>query len=134
MKAGHCAWALPLLALAAPADAKGYAWCQVNGGKYQAYLSAIVEIEDGADAYRALAGPFGKSFEDYVRTSLDPKASSAECIRQDTRFYAEDYIDVLIKANPGFKFVRTGWRGPARPTAAAAPIAKTGGIRETVQR
>jgi len=37
--------------------------------------------------------------------------------RQDSLFYAEDYIEVLITANPGFKFVKTGWRGNPRATA-----------------
>ena len=103
-----------LLALATPAHAKGFAWCQVNGSNYQAYLSAIVEIDDGPAAYRGLTGQFGKAFQDYVRGSLDPKALSVDCTRQDTRFFAEDYIGVLIGANPGFKFVRTGWRAPIR--------------------
>jgi hypothetical protein len=114
MKARIFAGASLLLALATPAHAKGFAWCQVNGSNYQAYLSAIVEIDDGPAAYRGLTGQFGKAFQDYVRSSLDPKASSVDCTRQDTRFFAEDYIGVLIGANPGFKFVRTGWRAPIR--------------------
>jgi|SRR4051812_15179762 hypothetical protein len=120
MKTRHCAWAAMLLALAGPVQAKGFAWCQVNGARYETYLSAIVEVGDGPEAYRALTGAFGKGFQDYVRASLDPKASSVDCNRQDTRFFAEDYIDVLIRANPGYNFVKTGWRGGAGSTAAAS--------------
>ena len=122
MKASWGAPALMLVALAAPAEAKGVAWCQVNGAKYEAYLSDIVEIDDGPDAFRNLrTGAFGQGFQDYVRTSLDPRASGLDCTRQDSLFYAEDYIDVLIKANPGFKFVKTGWH-PARVAAASASL------------
>ena len=113
-----CASALLLLALAGPVQAKSVAWCQVNGAGYQAYLSGIVEIDDGPNAFRNLiSGPFGKGFHDYVRGSLDPRAASLDCTRQDSLFYAEDYIEVLITANPGFKFVKTGWRGNPRATA-----------------
>ena len=119
MKGRYFTGALLLLAFASPAQAKGFAWCQVNGANYQAYLSAIVEIDDGPAAYRGLTGQFGKAFQDYVRAAFDPKASIADCTRQDTRFYAEDYIDVLIGANPGFKFVRTSWNGSAH--AASEP-------------
>ena len=45
--------------------------------------------------------------------------------RQDSLFYAEDYVDVLIAANPGFKFVKTGWRG-SRPQAAADRRSRNG--------
>jgi len=125
MKARTCALALMLLALAGPAQAKGFAWCQVNGGKYEAYLSAIVEIEDGPEAFRTLVnGPFGKGFQDYIRSSFDPHASDVDCNRQDTMFFAEDYISVLINANPGYKFVKTGWR--AKPAAAVANQSKRG--------
>jgi hypothetical protein len=112
MKVRYFAGALALLALADPAQAKSFAWCQVNGAKYQAYLSGIVEIDDGPEAFRAVAsGPFSQAFHDYVQGSLDPAASKPDCTKQDSLFYAKDYIDVLIKANPGFKFVKTGWRG-----------------------
>ena len=74
MKARIFAGASLLLALATPAHAKGFAWCQVNGSNYQAYLSAIVEIDDGPAAYRGLTGQFGKAFQDYVRSSLDPES------------------------------------------------------------
>ena len=117
MKAGWCA--LALLGLASSAEAKGVAWCQINGAKYEAYLSGIVELDDGPQAFRDLVdGPFGKGFQDYVRASLDPRASGIDCTRQESRFYAEDYIDVLINANPGFRFVKTGWHAN-RPIAAA---------------
>jgi hypothetical protein len=108
-----------LLALAAPAGAKSAAWCQVNGSNFQTYLSGIVEIDDGPDAFKALAkGPFAKSFKEYVQSSYDPRATKLDCNKQESRFYAEDYIDVLISANPGYKFVKTGWRG-SRATASA---------------
>lgn len=120
MKALYCAPAL-LLALAAPATAKSAAWCQVNGSNFQTYLSGIVEIDDGPDAFKALAkGPFAKSFKEYVQASYDPRASKLDCNKQESRFFAEDYIDVLISANPAYKFVRTGWRGSR--TAAAEPV------------
>jgi hypothetical protein len=113
-----------LLAAAAPVEAKGVAWCQVNGAKYQAYLSDIVEIDDGPQAFHNLvSGPFGQGFQDYVRASLDPKASGLDCTRQESLFYAQDYIDVLIKANPGFRFVKTGWH-PARLTATSTSLPK----------
>ena len=125
MKAVYCAPAL-LLALAAPAGAKSAAWCQVNGSNYQTYLSGIVDIDDGPEAFKALAtGPFAKSFRDYVQSSYDPKASKLDCNKQESRFYAEDYIDVLISANPGYKFVRTGWRGGRSTAAALVPRGKT---------
>src|SRR5689334_16383396 len=91
MKAWSCAPALVLLALAAPAEAKGVAWCQVNGAKYEAYLSGIVEVDDGPQAFKSLvSGPFGKGFQDYVRGSLDPRASGLDCTRQESLFYAQD--------------------------------------------
>ena len=120
MKALYIAPAL-LIALAAPAGARSAAWCQVNGANYQTYLSGIVDIDDGPDAFKALAnGAFAKSFKEYVQSSYDPKASKLNCNKQESRFYAEDYIDVLISANPGYKFVKTGWRG-GRNTASAEP-------------
>jgi hypothetical protein len=123
MKAVTFASALLLAALSAPLEAKSFAWCQVNAGKYQAYLSDIVEIDDGPDAYRSFTGSFAKGFRDYVQTAFDQQPSSPDCTSQESRFYAEDYIEVLIKTNPGFKFVRTGWHGSG-PTAAADIHAK----------
>ena len=119
MKRRLCACALLLLASAASAEAKSVAWCQVNGAKYSTYLSGIVEIDDGPDAYRAMKNSFGENFKDYVQGSLDPQASSPDCTKQDSLFYAEDYIDVLIKANPGYRFVKTGWRGTAHAISAS---------------
>jgi len=126
MKRGYCAGAL-LLAFSGTAEAKSVAWCQVDGAKYATYLSGIVEIDDGPDAFRAMTGSFGKGFKDYVQASLDPKASTPECVRQDSLFYAEDYIDVLIKANPGYRFVKTGWRGSVRAVPAAASVRRGAG-------
>jgi hypothetical protein len=126
MKRRYCAGAL-LLAFAGAADAKSVAWCQVDGSKYATYLSAIVEIDDGPDAFRAMTGSFAKSFKDYVQGSLDPQASSPSCTRQDSLFYADDYIDVLIRANPGYRFVKTGWRGGVRAVPAAAPARRASG-------
>lgn len=121
---GACAL---LVTAAGSADAKSVAWCQVNGANYAAYLSGIVEVDDGPDAFRAMTGSFGKSFRNYVQASLDPQASTPDCTRQDSRFYADDYIEVLIKANPGYKFVRTGWHGGARATAVSASAKRRGG-------
>ena len=117
-----------LLALAAPANARSAAWCQVNGSNFQTYLSGIVDIDDGPAAFKALAtGAFANSFRQYVQSSYDPKASKLNCNKQESRFYAEDYIDLLIGANPGYKFVKTGWRGSSK-TAAVQPLrGKTGG-------
>ena len=121
MKAVYCAPAL-LLALAAPAGARSAAWCQVNGSNFQTYLSGIVDIDDGPAAFKALAtGAFANSFKQYVQSSYDPKASKLNCNKQESRFYAEDYIDVLIGANPATKFVKTGWRGSSK-TAAVQPL------------
>lgn len=127
MRALYCA-AVLLLALAAPANARSAAWCQVNGTNYQTYLSGIVDIDDGPGAFKALAnGAFAKSFKEFVQSSYDPKASKLNCNKQESRFYAEDYIDVLISANPGYKFVKTGWRGSSK-TAAIQPVrGKSGG-------
>ena len=113
MNAPKCLAALTLLLpLAGAAEAKSFAWCQVNGAKYETYLSDIVEIDDSADAFRALkTGAFGSGFRHYVESSLDPHASTLDCNKQESRFFAEDYIGVLISGNPGYKFVRTGWRG-----------------------
>jgi len=120
VRALECACAL-LVAFAAPASAKSAAWCQVNGSNFQAYLSGIVEIDEGPDAFKALAtGPFAKSFKEFVQSSYDPRASKLDCNKQESRFFAEDYIDVQISANPGYKFVKTGWRGSTK-TAAAQP-------------
>lgn len=119
MRSLSCGTALALVAFAGQAEAKGAAWCQVNGAKYETYLSGIVEIDDGPDALRNfVSGPFGKGFQDYVRLAIDPRASSLDCMRQDSLFYARDYVDVLIAANPGFKFVKTGWRGNRQDAAA----------------
>jgi hypothetical protein len=119
MNARKCLAALTLLLpIAASAQAKSFAWCQVSGGKYETYLSDIVEIGDGPDAFVAFkAGAFGNGFRQYVQSSFDPHASGLDCNKQDSRFFAEDYIDVLISGNPGYRFVRTGWRG-ARISAA----------------
>lgn len=122
MKRRYCAGAL-LLAFAGTAEAKGVAWCQVSGAKYATYLSSIVEIDDGPDAFRAMKSSFGNGFKDYVQSSLDPQASAPDCTRQDSLFYAEDYIAVLIKANPGYRFVKTGWRGN---THAASSVGQRG--------
>lgn len=112
MKRLKFAAALSLLGLGGQAQAASYAWCQVSGANYESYLSGIVEIEDGGEAFKAfLAGPFGKGFSDYVRASLDPRASDLNCFREESLFYANDHIDVLITANPGIKFVKTGWNG-----------------------
>lgn len=114
MKRLACVCAFLPLFLAGPAEAGSYAWCQVNGAKYHAYLSGFVEIGDSADAFRSFAsGSFGKGFKENVQ-SLDPAASTVDCNKQDSLFYAQDYVDVLISANPGFKFVKTGWREPVR--------------------
>ena len=126
MKRRYGACALLLATTAGSAEAKGVAWCQVNGANYAAYLSAIVEVDDGPDAFNAMANSFGKSFRDYVHGSLDSEGTTADCIRQDSRFYADDYIDVQIKANPGYRFVRTGWRGNFH-AASATTSAKRGG-------
>jgi len=115
----YCAGAL-LLVFGGTAEAKSVAWCQVNGAKYATYISGLVEIDDGPDAFRAMKSSFGEGFKDYVQGSLDPQASSPDCNRQESRFYAEDYIDVLIKANPGYRFVRTGWRGGTHAASAAS--------------
>jgi hypothetical protein len=119
MKAPTMATAMLLVAVAAPAEAKSFAWCQVNGGQYEAYLSSIVEIEDGPAAFGALsAGPFGKGFRNFVQASFDPKASGLECTKQESRFFAEDYVSVMIAGNPGYRFVKTGWNGtPSKVTA-----------------
>jgi hypothetical protein len=110
--------ALLLLPLGTAVQAKSFAWCQVNGGKYQTYLSGIVEIDDGPEAFRAFkTGAFGTGFRQYVQT-LEPKASDVDCNKQESRFFAEDFIGVLISGNPGYRFVRTGWNGNARASAA----------------
>ena len=120
MKALKCASALLLLALGGQARASNFVWCQMSGGNYENYLSGIVEIDDGRDAYRAfLAGPFGKAFRDHVRGSVDPKATNLSCSREDSLFYATDQIEVMINANPGIKFVQTGWRGGKAAAAKA---------------
>jgi|tagenome__1003787_1003787.scaffolds.fasta_scaffold20821878_3 hypothetical protein len=134
MKAPIFAAAFLLVSLAAPLEAKSFAWCQVSSGQYEAYLSSIVEIEDGPAAFSALStGPFGKGFRNYVQGSFDPHASDLDCTKQESRFFAEDYVSVLIAGNPGYKFVKTGWgaapakgtadnqvkRGPAQPRAGA---------------
>lgn len=113
MNAAKCVAALTLLLpLAGAAQAKSFAWCQVNGDKYQNYLSDIVEIDDGPDAFRAFrTGAFGSGFRQFVQSSLDSHAAALDCNKQETRFFAEDYIGVLINANPGYKFVKTGWHG-----------------------
>ena len=117
-----------LLALAAPANARSAAWCQVNGSNFQTYLSGIVDIDDGHAAFKALAtGAFASSFKQYVQSSYDPKASKLNCNKQESRFYAEDYIDVLIGANPATKFVKTGWRGSSKAASAQPLRGKTGG-------
>lgn len=118
-----------LLVFGGTAEAKSVAWCQVNGAKYATYISALVDIDDGPDAFRTLKSSFGQGFKDYVQASLDPQASSPDCNRQDSRFYAEDYIDVLIKANPGYRFVRTGWRGTPRAEASSTDQIKRSGAQ-----
>ena len=127
MKRRLCACALLLVTSAGSAEAKGVAWCQVNGANYAAYLSGFVEVDDGPDAFKAMANSFGKDFRNYVHASLDSEATTADCIRQDSRFYADDYIDVLIKANPGYKFIKTGWHGNVHAASAAAAAKRGGG-------
>ena len=118
---------LVLLPIAGAAEAKSFAWCQVSGDKYQTYLSDVVEIDDGPDAFRALkSGAFGNGFRQYVEDSLDPHASRLDCNKQESRFFAEDYIGVMISGNPGYKFVRTGWHA-ARTAAAPEHVQRHGG-------
>lgn len=113
MNAAKCVAALVLLLpLAGAAEAKSFAWCQLSGDKYQNYLSDVVEIDDGPDAFRAFrTGAFGNGFRQFVQSSLDSHAAGLDCNKQETRFFADDYIGVLISSNPGYKFVRTGWHG-----------------------
>ena len=133
MKAVYCAPALLLALVTPPADAKSAAWCQVNGSNYQTYLSGIVDIDDGPEAFKALTtGSFAKSFKDYVQSSYDPKASKLNCNKQESRFYAEDYIDVLISANPGYKFVKTGWRGSRGAASGGSGSGKASSSRATL--
>lgn len=118
MKALGCASALLLLGLGGEARAASYAWCQVAGGNYESYLSKVVEIEDGREAFGAfLQGPFPKAFREHVQASIDPRASSLDCTREDSLLFANDRIDVLIETNPGIRFIRTGWSGPIRSAA-----------------
>jgi hypothetical protein len=106
-----------LLGLGSQAGAASFAWCQMSGSDYRSYLSGIVEIGDGAEAYKAfVVAPFGKDFSDYVRNSVDPGASNLRCSREESLFYANDHIDVLIASNPGIKFVKTGWSGARHAT------------------
>jgi hypothetical protein len=122
MKALRCAPALLLLALASQADAKTFAWCQMTGAHYEAFLSGIVQIEDGPAAFRDLrSGAFGSGFQDYVRRTLDPDATNFDCTSQESMFFAKDYIDVMVTGNPGTKFVMTDWQG-SRKTAAANSV------------
>lgn len=119
MRATTVGSAMLLLLVAGTAESKSYAWCQVNGARYQTYLSDVVEIEDGPDAFRLFkTGPFGSGFRQYVQTSLDAHASDLDCNKQESRFFAEDYINVLISGNPGYKFVKTGWNGARRGSVA----------------
>jgi hypothetical protein len=122
MKARWAAPALLLLALAGQADAKSFAWCQMTGGHYEAFLSGIVQIDDGPAAFRELrSGAFGNGFQDYVRRKFDPQAANFECTSQESMFFAKDYIDVMMTANAGTKFVMTDWQGN-RKTAAANSV------------
>ena len=122
MKARWAAPALLLLALAGQADAKSFAWCQMTGGHYEAFLSGIVQIDDGPAAFKDLrSGAFGNGFQDYVRRTFDPQATSFDCMSQESLFFAKDYIDVMVTANPGTKFVMTDWQG-SRKTAAANSV------------
>lgn len=119
MKLLKYACGLLLSVAASQAAATSYAWCEMSGGNYESYLSAIVQIEDGREAFRAfLQGPFAKGFREHVQASIDPRASSLDCTREDSLLFANDRIDVLINANPGIKFVKTGWRGPVRSAVA----------------
>lgn len=127
MNASKFIAALILLPLAGAADAKSFAWCQVSGDKYETYLSDIVEIDDGPDAFRAFkSGAFGNGFRQYVETSLGAHASALDCNKQESRFFAEDYIGVLISGNPGYKFVKTGWH-TARTAASPDHLPRRGG-------
>lgn len=129
MTAAKCLAALTLLLpIAGAAGAKSFAWCQVNGDKYQNYLSDVVEIDDSPDAFRAFrTGTFGNGFRQFVQTSLDAHASGLDCNKQESRFFAEDYIGVLINANPGYKFVRTGWHGSRSTVSIDRQQRHTGG-------
>ena len=118
MTAVRCAAALLLLGCAGAAQAKSFAWCQMIGGNYEAYLSGIVEIDDGPAAFRDLrTGSFARGFKDYVRSRFDARAKGFDCTAQQSMFFARDYIDVLVTANPGIRFVRTDWRGTSRSAA-----------------
>lgn len=113
MRVYACAAAVLLLGVGGEAKASSFAWCQMSGGNYEGYLSGIVEIGEGGEAFRTfVSGQFGKGFTDYVRGAFDPGASNLVCSREDSLFYATDHIEVIINANPGIKFVQTGWRGP----------------------
>ena len=112
MRVLACAAAVLLLSVGGEAKASSFAWCQMSGGNYEGYLSGIVEIGDGGEAFRTfVSGQFGKGFTDYVRDAFDPGASNLVCSREDSLFFANDHIEVIINANPGIKYVQTGWRG-----------------------
>jgi len=124
MRLQACAAALLLLGLSGQAEASSFAWCQMSGGNFESYVSGIVEIGDGNQDFQDfVAGPFPKGFSDYVKSSLDPAASTLKCGREESLFYANDHIEVVIATNPGIKFVRTDWRG-VRSAAKDAPGSK----------
>ena len=114
--------AAPLLLLVATeASASRYAWCevsaQVGSNEYIDYLSEIVEIEEGTEAYLAFRdGPFSIEFSRHVYSSLDNRARDRDCRAANSLREANKAIDLKIFANPNHQVIRTGWTG-GRPVA-----------------
>jgi hypothetical protein len=110
--------AVAVLALASPAEATSYAWCQMSGttvtdGREDNHLSGIVEIEDGEEAWLAFVdGPFGKGFREYVRSAIDRNAYSLDCKKEDSLRDAKERIELVTSANSErMSFHQTGWLG-----------------------
>lgn len=113
--------AASLLAFSSQAQASRYAWCSVSrflgGDKYIVYLSGIVEIEEGTEAYLAFRdGPFRNEFDHYVRTSLDPGIRGTDCSSANSLREAKQEIKTTIFAMSHWTYQQTGWTG-GRPQA-----------------
>lgn len=103
------------------AHASQYAWCHVSrdlgGNKYVVYLSGIVEVEEGTDAYLAFRdGPFSIEFNRYVNSTHDKEARGRDCSSAKSLREAQKDIAATIFAMSHWEYVKTEWTG-GRPKA-----------------
>lgn len=132
MKRIHIPLVLAAIALSSSAMAKQYGWCEVSkrisSDGYEYHLSAIVEVPESPSALGDFKNDFGRAFQQYVKATYTSEAWDLDCFARNTLSAARDYVELEIRANPGFRFHRTEWRG-GQPAPTEAPPERNAGGR-----